>query len=208
MMGKMNELTNTGFKPGIVQVEYEAPDICGQDSDQMIVKNVCENTEDGTLELDKEISKKKLKLEKVSCDLSVNIRAAFQWKDEQSNAVVEGNAQMSVKGSMKFDESIQLPFVKRYTPQNLVVSWSKKVKGIEKDPDDGCPEVLYEYMGGGSSSIPDPAYQQSSSFEIHRFGDMFPKNMPIPIPAEAKSQMADSLEIWDSPSMMWGTNRF
>lgn len=50
-------------------------------------------------------------------------------------------------------------------------------------------------MGSGSTSIPDPNFLASSSFEIHRFSDLFPKNMAALIPAEAKAQMVDSFQL-------------
>ncbi len=180
---------------GTVDIDYEAPDTCGLEKDAMVVKNVCENTEEGTIEPDKEIAKKELKLREVSCDLSVNIKAVFQWINDQGQDRDEGNATMTIMGSMKFDESIQLPHVKRYTPQKMTVSWSKKEKSTQKEPSEGCPGLLFEYMGSGSTSIPDPKNIESSSFEIHRFSDLFPKDMPIPIPAEAKSQMVDSFQL-------------
>lgn len=179
---------------GTVKVAYQAPEICGVDKDSVTVHNVCENEKTGVIEPKKEIAKKEMQVKKVSCDLSVNIRAAFQWQGKGAQRS-EGNAQFQIRGEMKFDKRYQLPMVKRYIPGKMRVSFRYKGKTVDMDVDPKCPQLISEYMGGGSGAMPDPRLKESTFLEIRRFGNLFPKDMPINIPAEAKDHMKDQFEL-------------
>jgi|GEM_PF-4418488 len=181
---------------GKVDVEYHAPDLCGVEKDQFSVYNVCENKEEGTLEPDEKIASLPIRIKKVACDVSVHIKASFQWKDNSSNNYVEGIATMNVRGGMKFDQRYQTPMVKRYIPGNLQVGWSfqETLKDLDGDPD--CPELVQELSGGGSAAIPDPAFKDVGFLEIRKFGEIL-KEQEIAgfIPQEAKEQLADQFML-------------
>jgi len=144
------------IKSGTVEVAYQVPELCDQDKDAFTVYSVCEDEETGEIDKNKEIATKQLKFKKVPCDLSVDIKAVFQWKDTKGSSRSEGNATMRIRGAMKFDDSMDMPFAKRYTPGKMMVTWSMKEKTIDLSPNNGCPELIFEYSGGGSSSLPDP----------------------------------------------------
>jgi hypothetical protein len=176
---------------GTVNVAYEAPDVCGLDKDFMTVFNVCEDQGKGILQPNEKIAEQTIQIKKVACDVSVNIKAAFQWKDDTKHHHIQGYASMTVQGAMTFDQRYQAPMVKRYTPGKMTAGWSYKETLRDLDPGD-CPELIQEYRGSGTTAIPMPQFKESSYLELRKFGEIFQDmETPIPIPSEAKEQMTD-----------------
>lgn len=129
-------------------------------------------------------------------DVSLTLRASFQWKDDSNNHFVEGMATMTIQGSMKFDQRYQIPMVKRYVPENLIVGWSFKetLRDFTGDPD--CPELVQELSGSGSTAIPDPALKEVGFLEVRKFGEVLKEEgLKGFLPPEAKEQLADQFML-------------
>ncbi len=181
---------------GTVNVQYHAPDLCGVEKDQFSVYNVCEDKEKGTLEPDEKIADMPLRIKKVACDVSLYIKASFQWKDDSPSHHVEGIATMTVRGGMTFDQRYQTPMVKRYVPEKMSVGWSFKETLKDSAGDPSCPDLIQELSGGGSAAIPDPALREIGFLELRKFGEVLKEqDLSGFMPPEAKEQLTDQFML-------------
>jgi hypothetical protein len=135
--------------------------------------------------------------------LPIQATVSVKWDIDGGESRNQGSMTMRLRGAAKLSE--QMSVMDPSAPPGTMITYSAAGVGgnfnytetvIQKNPPEGCPEMMAQYQGNGYFTLEEVTSAMTSGLSIRKVGSMIPKEMLQFVPPQAQEMMIDYYDFF------------